>query len=85
MNKALGIAGLIILVIIVVAIKMHGNARYAEGEKSCKATQATTAVTQTNESSEQLKKAMNDAEKLPTDDLDRAGSALGILRREDDY
>lgn len=89
MNKILGIALLVVLVVAGFAIWLHGNAQLSAGktigEKSCQASQATAAAEGVTESSEQLKKAMNHAETIPTDNLDRIGIDLGILRRDEDY
>lgn len=64
MNKVLGIAGLIAVVIFTTVVILHGNARYAEGEASCKASIAENTVAQVKkrEKTKQEVIRLNDAD-----------------------
>lgn len=85
MNKILGIAAVVVLAIFVLLITLHGNARYAEGKKTCEATQATAAIGGATEAAKELEKAKDETERIPDDGLDNRGSLLGIMRRPEDY
>ena len=84
MNKALGIAGLVILAIFGFVIVLYGNARFAEGKASCTAGQAVEKVEQNDTARKNLENAQRKAKEIRSDDLDNALSGLGIMRSDDD-
>lgn len=81
MNKALGIAGFVIVVAFGLTIWAYGNAKFDAGELSCKADAATTAVTAGNESAANLDKVMNETARMSDADVDADLRQLGIMRQ----
>ena len=84
MNKALGIAGLVILAIFGLVIVLYGNARFAEGKSSCTAGQAVEKVEQNDTARKNLENAQKKAKEIKTDNLDNALRGLGIMRDNED-
>lgn len=84
MNKALGIAGLVILAIFGLVIVLYGNARFAEGKSSCTAGQAVAKVEQNDTARKNLENAQKKAKEIKTDHLDNALRSIGIMRDDED-
>lgn len=84
MNKAFGIAGLVILAIFGLVIFLYGNARFAEGKSSCTAGQAVAKVEQNDTARKNLENAQKKAKEIKTDDLDNALRGLSIMRDNED-
>ena len=84
MNKALGIAGLVILAIFGLVILLYGNARFAEGKSSCTAGHAVEKVEQNDTARKNLENAQKKAKEIKTDHLDNALRSIGIMRDDED-
>ena len=85
MNKALGIAGLVVLAVIGLAFWMHGNARFAEGKASCIAETNAKAAEEAKESAKDLEKTQNETQKMSPAAIDNDLRNLGIMRPDADY
>lgn len=84
MNKALGIAALVIIAVLSLAIWLHGNARYAEGKADAKNDCNVTATTAATESAKQLEKTVNETSTMSDSDIDADLRSLGIMRQPAD-
>lgn len=85
MNKALGIAGVVVLAVIGLAFWMHGNARFAEGKASCIAAANAKAAEAAKESAKDLEKTHNETQKMSPAAIDAELARLGIMRSDTDY
>ena len=85
MNKALGIAGVVLIVAFGLAFWLHGNARYAEGIAYERAAHSATTAAAKNESLKRLERIADDTRRLSDADVDASLSDLGIMRQPTDY
>lgn len=85
MNKVLGVAAFVFVVIVGLAFTLHGNARYAEGVASANAAHSNAGVEAAENSRKNLEKTQRETNFMSDTDIDADLYKLGIMRSESDY